>query len=214
MDRIVLTITSELFDDSAHQEASVRRNITVRSLIEEIRREFSFLEGNYTLVIKGGSKPLPPDQTMEQLGIQTGSELIFDRERRRLSQQIILRGNQVHQPVTGGVRAALREESTGKLFPIEWQPAVIGRVDASNPSGASALAVNLSDLPEARTVSRQHARIVEQNGQYFLESLAARNPTFLNDRELLSSERRALQAGDKIRAGKIVLTFNLQRRGQ
>jgi hypothetical protein len=213
MDRIVLTITSELFDDNVHQEASVRRNITVRSLIEEIRREFSLLEGNYTLVVKGASKPLSPDQTMEQLGIQTGSELIFDRERRRLSQPMIRHGDQLYQPITSGVRAALREESTGTIFSLEWHPAVIGRVDTNNPSGASALAANLSDLAEARTVSRQHARISEQGGQYFLEALAPRNPTFLNDRELVSGERRVLQQGDKIRVGKISLVFSLQRKG-
>jgi hypothetical protein len=213
MDRIVLTITSELFDDNIHQEASVRRNITVRNLIEETRREFSLLEGNYTLVVKGASKPLSPDQTMEQLGIQTGSELIFDRERRRLSQQMIMRGDQVYQPLSGGAQAVLREETTGTVFPIEWQPAVIGRGDANNTTGGSALAVNLSNMEEARTVSRQHARIIEQGGQFFLESLAPRNPTFLNDRELVSGERRVLQQGDKIRAGKITLLFEVRRKG-
>ncbi len=39
MDRITLTITSDLFDDEdRRQEASVRANLTVRALIEEIRR--------------------------------------------------------------------------------------------------------------------------------------------------------------------------------
>lgn len=213
MDRIVLTITSELFDDNVHQEASVRKNVSVRSLIEEIRREFSLLEGNYTLSFKGSDKPLSPDQTMEQLGIQTGGELLFDRERRRLSQQIVMRGGQFYQTITGATHAILREESTGKLFEIEWQPAVIGRPDNNNPSTSDVLAVDLGDMPEARTVSRQHARIIEQGGQYLLEAVAARNPTFLNDRELLRGERRMLQSGDKIRVGKIVLAFNVQNKG-
>lgn len=210
MDRIILTITSELFDDDIHQEASVRKNVTVRSLIEEIRREFSLLEGNYSLMVQGSDQPLEADKTLEQLGLQTGVELIFERGRRRLSQQVIARGGQFFQAVGGAARALLREETSGQIFEIEWQPAIIGRPDASNPAGSEMLAVDVSGLPEARTVSRQHARITEQGGQYFLEGLAERNPTYLDDRELLPGEKRALRHGDRIRVGKIELVFNVQ----
>jgi hypothetical protein len=211
MDRIVLTISSELFDDNTRQEASIRTNVTVRHLIDEIRREFNLLDGNYSLTLKGSSKPLEFDRTLDQLGIQTGSELVFERERRRLSQQIVARGGQYFQTISSALRASLREESSGTVYSIEWQPAFIGRADAANPSSAEKLAVDLGRLPEARTVSRQHARITERAGQYFLEGIAERNPTFLNDREMLADEKRALKPGDKIRVGKIVLTFNVQR---
>lgn len=211
VDRVVLTINSELFDDNARQEASVRQNVTIRGLIEEIRREFSLLEGNYILLARGSEAPLPPDQTLEQLGIQTGSELTFDRERRRLSQRMVVRGGQVFQPLSATSQAILREEGTGALFEIAWQPAVIGRADANNPATGSMLAVDLSSHTEARSVSRQHARITEQGGQFFLEGIAARNPTFLNDHQMLPGERRALQHGDQIRVGKVVLVFNMQK---
>jgi hypothetical protein len=202
MDRIVLTISSELFDDNPRHEASIRTNTTVRGLIDEIRREFNLLDGNYSLTLKGSNKPLESDKTLDQLGVLTGSELIFERERRRLSQQIVARGGQYFQPISGSVH--------GSLYDIEWQPAVIGRADAANPASAQRLAVDLGELPEARTVSRQHARITERGGQYFLEGLAERNPTLLNDRELTVGEKRALKPGDKIRVGKIVLTFSTQ----
>jgi hypothetical protein len=211
MDRIVLTISSELFDDNPRHEASIRTNTTVRGLIDEIRREFNLLDGNYSLTLKGSNKPLESDKTLDQLGVLTGSELIFERERRRLSQQIVARGGQYFQPISGSVRAILQEETSDSLFDIEWQPAIIGRADAANPASAQRLAVDLSELPEARTVSRQHARITERGGQYFLEGLAERNPTLLNDRELMVGEKRVLKPGDKIRVGKIVLTFNTQR---
>jgi len=205
MDRIILTISSELFDET-DQEASVRKNVTVRSLIDEIRREFSLLEGNYTLSLKG-SNPLDPDKTLEQLGIQTGVELTFDRERRRLSQQIVARGGQYFQAISGKRQAVLREDSSGQVFVLEWQPAVIGRPDAGNAASAEVLAVNLGGLPDARTVSRQHARITESGGQFFLEGIAERNPTFLNEQQLLPGEKRALASGDKVRVGSITLTL-------
>jgi hypothetical protein len=211
MDRVVLTISSELFDDNPRQEASVRTNVTVRGLIDEIRREFNLVTGNYTLTVKGGPKPLEGSKTIEQVGLQTGAELVFERERRRLSQQIVLRGGQVFQTITSATRAMLREESTGTEFELEWQPALIGRADASHPDETSKLAVDLGEFAEARSVSRQHARITEQGGRYFLESLAERNPTFLNDREMLPGEKRVLQDGDHIRLGKFTLVFSVQK---
>ncbi len=115
MDRIVLTISSELFDDNPRHEASIRTNTTVRGLIDEIRREFNLLDGNYSLTLKGSKKPLESDKTLDQLGVQTGSELIFERERRRLSQRVRSRFSSGLLPV-GAVAVAIAE---------------LGRIDAA-----------------------------------------------------------------------------------
>ncbi len=207
-ERVNVTIVSELFDEP-EQEASIRTNLTVRALIEEIRREFNLLEGSYTLKRQGENQPLEPTQTLEQLGVQTGSVLVFERERMRLSQQIVRRGGRFFQGITGAEVAVLVEEQTGQEFYIRWQPAIIGRPSAGNPASAEALAVNLGALPDAKTVSRQHAQITEQKGRYYLEGLAKRNPTWLNEQELAHGEKRILRAGDCVRVGKITLRFEL-----
>jgi hypothetical protein len=209
MDRIILTISSDLFDDT-NQEASVRKNLPVRSLITDIQREFSLPEGNYSLSLKGSSKPLDPEKTLEQLGIQTGVELLFGRERRKFIRPIAVRGGGTFRMIMDLNQAFLREDSTGKIFEIEWQPAIIGRPDASNPQSADTLCADLSAFEEARSVSRQHARITELKGQYYLEGLAEKNPTYLNEQEIMVGEKRSLKAGDKIRVGKIMLTFGLR----
>lgn len=206
MERYILTISSELFDEP-EQEASVRKNLTVRVLIEEIRQEFNLLEGSYTLTLMDGDEPLDSDKTLSELGIQTGSALVFERTRARLSQQMIARGGQFFQGIHGARRMALREQDSGQVFPIRWQPAIIGRAAARDPLSAEALAVNLSDLEEGRTVSRQHAQITEYNGRYFVEALSDKNPTFLNADELAVGEKRALEPGHTIRVGKIALVF-------
>ena len=140
MDRVTLTITSELFDDNPQQEASVRANVTIRTLIEETRQEFSLMEGNYTLSEPGEAHALPPDQTIEQLGLQTGSELVFQRERNSISQHMIVRGGHFFQPIGDAAQAFLRETVSKQVFEIEWHPAIIGRPDASNPASADMLA--------------------------------------------------------------------------
>lgn len=208
MERYILTITSELFDET-EQEASVRKNLTVRALIEEIRQEFSLLDGSYTLKLKNSTDPLDNDKMLEELGVQTGSELVFERERMRLSQQIVSRGGQFFQSIHGAKRMALREPVTGQKFSILWQPAIVGRSQARDPQGGEALAANLGDLEEGRTVSRQHAQITEHAGNYFVEGLADKNPTFLNEQELHVGEKRALKPGDTIRVGKVELVFEL-----
>jgi hypothetical protein len=81
MARTVLTITSDLFDDSS-QEASIRENLPVRTLIAEARKEFNLPEGNYSLIMKSSGKMLDPEKTLEQSGVQTGAVLILNRERR------------------------------------------------------------------------------------------------------------------------------------
>lgn len=206
MERYILTISSELFDET-EQEASVRKNLTIRTLIEEVRQEFNLLEGSYTLKLKDSGETLDGDRTLDELGIHTGSELVFERARMRLSQQMIARGGQFFQGIHSAKRVVLRERQSGEEFPIRWQPAIIGRAAASDPLSAEALAVNLSDTEEGRTVSRQHAQLTEYNGRYFVEALSDKNPTFLNQHELAVGEKRALEPGDTIRVGKVDLVF-------
>lgn len=210
MDRVILTITSDLFDEAdRRQEVSVRANLTVRALIEEIRREFNLLDAGYRLTLAGQREALPLDRTMEQLGLQTGAELVFERDRHRLDQRVIARGGQYFEAVSQPGRARLREAASGQVFPIEWQPAIIGRPDAANPATAQALAVDASTLPEGRTVSRRHAQITERAGTYYLEALNERNPTLLNGQPLALGERRALSPGDRIRVGLMELVFEV-----
>ncbi len=53
-------------------------------------------------------------------------------------------------------------------------------------------------------VSGHHARIVEENGTYFVEDTGSTNGTFLNETKI---EKRRLQSGDQIRVGKHVLIY-------
>lgn len=207
MERIILTVESELFDE-VNQETSIRKNVTIRNLMAEIQREFSLPEGNYLLQVKGAKHSLELDKTLEQLGIQTGAELVFARDRRNAARVMAL-GGSTHTLITSGRQAYLVEEESGKVFEIEWQPAIIGRPDANNPISGQTLAVNLSGFEEARTVSRQHASITERNGVYFIESMAERNPALLNGDTIHIGERRSLHVDDKILIGKIALTFKL-----
>lgn len=59
--------------------------------------------------------------------------------------------------------------------------------------------------PNDLLVSREHARIIQQGRQFWLEDLGSMNGTYLNGRRIF--ERALLQNGDEIRVGNNVLRF-------
>jgi len=198
-----------LFDEP-RQELSVRENLPIRTLLAETRREFNLDEANYTLSVKSTGKLLDPDKTLEQSGVQTGAVLVLNRERRAPVREVDHPSMLARTPIKGSQRAFLRETSTAQTFEIQWEPAIIGRPDTNNPASAEQLAVNLAGFEGAQSVSRHHARITEQGGNYFLECVAEHNPVYLDDGLLRIGERRLLQPDGRIRLGKIELTFDVK----
>jgi len=97
--------------------------------------------------------------------------------------------------------------SSGKQFMLSDTEAQIGRWDAD---GGIFPDVDLdTDDPEAK-VSRRHARITLNNGQYFLEDLGSTNGTFINrGKRLPPGQRQALCDGDEIIVGKTFLRFHI-----
>jgi hypothetical protein len=98
-----------------------------------------------------------------------------------------------------------RGGTIGKEFVLTDSESNIGRWDAD---GGIFPDVDLDqDDPEAK-VSRRHARIIHQSGQYLIEDLGSTNGTFINrGRRLLPGNRHPLNNGDEIIVGKTFLKF-------
>lgn len=60
---------------------------------------------------------------------------------------------------------------------------------------------------EDRSVSRIHARILEEEGRIYLEDLNSTNGTFKNGLRMQPYEKRRLEKGDELRFGKVEYTF-------
>jgi hypothetical protein len=100
-----------------------------------------------------------------------------------------------------------RGNSAGKQFRLSQRESNIGRWDAD---GGVFPDVDLdSDDPEAK-VSRRHARISCENGEYAIEDLGSTNGTFVNrGRRLKPGDRQPLKDGDEIIVGKTFLRFRV-----
>ncbi|MEP6636194.1 MAG: FHA domain-containing protein [Acidobacteriota bacterium] len=100
-----------------------------------------------------------------------------------------------------------RGRSRGKKFTLSALESFIGRWDAD--AGIFPDIDLDSDDPEAK-VSRRHARITLQDGQYFLEDQGSTNGTFVNrGKRILPGQRQPLNDGDEIIVGKTFLRFHV-----
>lgn len=57
-------------------------------------------------------------------------------------------------------------------------------------------------------VSREHAEIVYEQGQYYISDLNSTNGTFLNSSRLRPNERYPLESADQIRMGHFLMIVN------
>lgn len=198
-----IDVKIDVFENTG-QRARLRRSLTVNALIEEILREFDDITADspekYAIYLKGFDHPLKPAETLAQLDIQPQDELVFDYVRQAIRRMLEPRNY-----------ATLREDTTGKEFDIQWQPAVIGR-PSTDVDHNIILAVNVQLLSDGKTVSRRHAQITFSEGRYFIEPLAEQNPVFLNGKELPIHSKREIRNGDKLAFGnsKLTMTFSTQ----
>ena len=99
-----------------------------------------------------------------------------------------------------------RGGTVGKEFLVETAGEThVGRWD---PDGGAFPEVDLtSDDPEAK-ISRKHARIFVQDGQYFLEDLGSLNGTYVNrGPRLLPGSPQSLKNDDEVVMGKTFFKF-------
>jgi pSer/pThr/pTyr-binding forkhead associated (FHA) protein len=200
-----IDVKIDIFEHSG-QRARVRRNLTVRGLIEEILKEFDDIGADqpekYTLQLKGGERPLSHNQNMMQLDIQPQDELVLGYVRQTLRQML-----------DPALYAVLVEDTTGKEFDIQWQPALIGRPNNEAEHNIM-LAANLLLLPSGMTVSRRHAQITVTGGRYYLEPLAENNPVIVNQKEVPFGAQVELRSGDRLSFGRSKLSMTFRTRAQ
>lgn len=56
-------------------------------------------------------------------------------------------------------------------------------------------------------VSREHAKIIFEDGCYFLQDLGSLNGTFINDYQAIPNKNYLLESGDKIRLGHMLIVI-------
>jgi serine/threonine protein kinase len=125
--------------------------------------------------------------------------------------------NQSRAHFCGRCGASLAGRPPGKLQVLGPNGVLWERRIIENPFNVGRRSLSRQIFPHldltyndpAAFVSRQHARIVADAGGYFLEDLGSANGTFLNDRRLPAGVPTRMRNGDRVRIGKVQLTFIL-----
>jgi len=104
------------------------------------------------------------------------------------------------------LKMKLVHAASGAEFGVSAQAGemLIGRPD---PVTGVTPEVNLGPLDTQRTLSRRHAKLLNEGGMSFLrEEVGVTNGTFINDERLRTGVSTAVKIGDKLRFGAIELT--------
>ncbi len=186
------------------QSAMPLPTIKPPELVEAILQEFRELEylsdrvADYHLVKADDASPLNDEEQLRNQLINDNRLAIAENEE-PLPQDTSRPSDPIY----------LREQVSGKVYKIHWQPAIIGRPD-KNQSHNDHVAVDLESYKTGLRVSRRHAQITEKNGDYFIQSMS-RNPTSIKGDEEspipVTTEKRPLQNGDIIHLERSNITL-------
>lgn len=111
-------------------------------------------------------------------------------------------------PAAPSVQAHLVVASTGATLPITKSEIIIGREDPVSNVFPDIDTTSFGGLEGG--VSRKHAKITEQGGQYQIEDLNSTNSTHVNTQRLEPGKPQPLSSGDEIRLGRILLKFHVE----
>jgi hypothetical protein len=89
---------------------------------------------------------------------------------------------------------------------VDKLPVIIGR--SKQEQGID---INLLDFPDSATVSRQHAKLLQQNNAYYIQNITtADRPLFVDEAQINSGMMKEITNGAQIRLGAITFTVHLR----
>ncbi len=103
-------------------------------------------------------------------------------------------------PAISFAGARLTLEATGSVFKL-GDSTLIGREDPS-------VQIDFDGYEDGKYISHRHAQVVKHDGAYYLEDLGSSNHTRVNGAKLSPGQSQPLKEGDKVRFGKIEVTFH------
>ena len=114
-------------------------------------------------------------------------------------------------PRTGEAKLGVKKfgNATGDFIPLQGERLMVGRFDASS----GPVDIDLSSLPGAEHISRHHAELYREAGQWFVRDLGSTNGVFVRKggQSAFSprlQEPTALADGDELAFGNLMLTFH------
>jgi|GEM_PF-1922864 len=109
--------------------------------------------------------------------------------------------------LSAGPRLVLKDDQGETDYPLSADHAII--VGREDPIDGIFPDIDLTPYDTDTGVSRQHASLHGQGGQWFIQDLASTNYTIVNRRRLTLHEDFLLEDGDVLRFGRVLAEFKL-----
>jgi hypothetical protein len=191
------------------RQINVRADILASALLNAIKDHYS-LNGEYELRNGAAEIGLSPDAPLNAQGVGDKSVLRCVPVRIQSNTPALIDSGQKRKFSQKYARVFLLDQRALLEYDLTYWPAVIGRRDRSDPARNRLLAIDLEGAEAQPTVSRHHACITEQDGQFFIEALQDNNPLFANGQRLEPRYKHPLSTGATLQLGTIKLSFNVR----
>lgn len=145
-------------------------------------------KGQYALVVKTerGVVRIPSQSTLGDASVLDGFYLQLVHEK--------------DAPSSSRIKSqAYLETETGQVFPLDAETLIIGRKDVKR---GVLVDIDLTPLDSRKIVSRKHAVLKQEKGQWTLTDQGSVNGTWLNGHQLTAREPYPLQEGDEMVFGR------------
>jgi len=177
-------------------------NVMLNKLLPELVRilKLPFTDNagqpiTYQLFHQTWQRVLSETDTLSNGGVITGDVL-------SLTSSAALRAG-----VGGGASSAVLRCESGSMIALGnfgKTELVIGRYDASTGKSPD---IDMSEEPDGNTISRSHAKLYNQDDQWYLVPVSTKNATRVGSEKLTPQQSWPLKSGDVISLGAVRLVF-------
>ena len=201
--RVVVSVA--LWGEDDTRDLEVPAEVPVSDLSKLVAKALGWnLKCEYEVFVESRGVAIPPDQSLSDASVWTGTLLLFKEHCESGSEADLSSDN----------LAWLKVEESGHRYPLPGREVWVGRKSAFKSESSLPL-VDLGNERLGKTVSRRHVKMVLLKNQWVVEVGNAKNATLLNGTKLEVGKRYVIAGGDRLQLGGVVLRFltNLYKEG-
>jgi len=204
MSRIIIHV--EIEDGRPAKDLDVPAGVKGRDLALRLAQTLDWHseEYRYSLAVERPlHKSFGPDQSLAEAGLWDGTHLVLHRK----PDSNYVPARSAASPSSQSL-AMLGSTHSPKTYPITMNVMIIGRFTARTTPTDRRKLIDLTDEPDSDTVSRKHARLLFEDGNWYLKVYPnTHNRTFCGDKQVESGGKHQLRDGDRLKFGRVTLRF-------